>query len=74
MVWLEKSFCPLCGSELVIVKYTGNKRHLLALVESDGFCCFLGCVRVDLHDRVVDGVSHRGKVFIKPVFHRRGAC
>jgi hypothetical protein len=60
--------CPLCGLELAVVKYSGSERDLLALAESDGFRCFLGCLRVDLHDKVLDGVNYRGKVFIKPVF------
>ena len=30
---------------------------------------FLGCLRVDLHDKVVDGVNYHGKVYIVPVFH-----
>lgn len=63
--------CPICGSELVVVKYNGNERRLLALAGSDGFHCFLGCLRVNLHDKVVDGVNHRGKVFIRTVFHER---
>lgn len=63
--------CPICGSELVVVKYSGKKPNLLALAESDGFRCFLGCARVDLHDKVVDGVNYRGKVYVKPVFHGR---
>lgn len=61
--------CPICGSELVVLKYLGKKRKLLRLAESDGFCGFLGCIRVDLHDKVVDGVNHQGKAFVKPVFH-----
>lgn len=64
--------CPICGSELVIVKYSGKKSEHLALMRDDSFCCFLGCIRVDLHDKVVDGVNHRGKVLIKPIFHGRG--
>lgn len=71
MVPPEKLFCPLCGSKLTVVKYGGKKRNLLALVRSDNFCCFLGCLHVELHDRVVDGVNYRGKVFIKPIFHDR---
>lgn len=63
--------CPVCGSTLVVVKYSGKKPDLLALAESDGFCGFLGCVRVDLHDKVVDGVDYRGQVFVKPIFHVR---
>jgi hypothetical protein len=64
-------FCPICGFELVVVKYVGKKpnEHVLGARVSEGFCGFLGCLRVDLHDKVVDGVDHRGKVFIQPVFH-----
>jgi hypothetical protein len=61
--------CPICGSELVVLEYRGKKRKLLRLAGSDGFCGFLGCNRADLHDKVVDGVSWRGKVYIYPVFH-----
>ena len=60
--------CPICGSELVELKYKGHKRSVLALVESDGFVCFMGCKRVELHDKVVDGVDYSGKVFIVPLF------
>jgi len=60
--------CPVCGLELVVVKYSGGERDLLALAESDGFRYFLGCLRVDLHDKVLDGVNYRGKVFIRSVF------
>jgi len=60
--------CPICGSELVELKYSGHKRSILALVESDGFVCFLGCNRVELHDKVVDGVNYCGKVFLMPLF------
>ena len=63
--------CPICGSELVVVKYSGKEPDKLALMRRDDFCGFLGCLRVDLHDKVVDGVNHRGKVFLKPIFHRR---
>ena len=62
--------CPICGSELVELKYSGHKRSVLALVESDGFVGFLGCSRVELHDKVVDGVDYSGKVFIVPLFER----
>ena len=61
--------CPICGFALVVVKYLGKERDKLALVELDGFCGFLGCLRVDLHDKVVDGVNYRGKVFVKPILH-----
>jgi hypothetical protein len=60
--------CPICGSELVVVEHVGSLPRALAVAESRGFRCFLGCLRVDLHDKVVDGVNHRGKVYIKPVF------
>jgi hypothetical protein len=60
--------CPLCGLELVVVKYSGSEHDLLALAESDGFRYFLGCLRVDLHDKVLDGVDYRGKVYIRAVF------
>jgi len=60
--------CPICGLELAVVKYSGGKRDLLALAQSDGFRCFLGCLRVDLHDKVLDGVNHRGQVYIRAVF------
>lgn len=65
-------YCPICGSELVTVKYVGDERDKLALMERADFCCFLGCIRVDLHDKVVDGVNSRGKVFIRPMFHAHG--
>jgi len=42
----------------------------LDIIESDGFVCLLGCHRVDLHDKVIDGVNYRGKVFVKPVFDK----
>lgn len=59
--------CPICGSKLVVVEYRGKKPDLLALMKSDDFSGFLGCLRVDLHDKVVDGVNYRGKVFIRPI-------
>jgi len=62
--------CPICGSELVELKYSGHERSILALIESDGFVGFLGCCRVELHDKVVDGVNYRGKVFIRPLFRK----
>lgn len=64
-------YCPICGSELVPVKYSGKERHFLALMERGDFCGFLGCIRVDLHDKVVNGVNYRGKVYTFPVFHSR---
>ena len=60
--------CPICGSELVELKFSGYEPSILAVVESDGFVGFLGCCRVDLHDKVVDGVDCRSKVFIVPLF------
>jgi hypothetical protein len=63
--------CPICGSKLVEVKYSGHNRSMLAVTESDGFVGFLGCLRVELHDKVVDGVSYRGKVFVRPLFRKR---
>ena len=60
--------CPICGHVLAVVKYSGGKRDLLALAQSRGFRCFLGCLRVDLHDKVLDGVNYRGKVYIQSVF------
>jgi len=62
--------CPICGSKLVELKYSGHKRSILALVESDGFVGFLGCHRVELHDKVVGGVNYRGKVFAMPLFRK----
>lgn len=63
--------CPICGSVLVEIEYKGNKSDLLALTKRDDFCGFVGCLRVDLHDKVVDGVNYRGKVFVRAVFHGR---
>jgi len=60
--------CPICGSVLVGIKYTGNRADLLALTKRVGFRCFVGCLRVDLHDKVVDGVDCRGKVFVRAIF------
>lgn len=60
--------CPICGSVLKEIKYRGNKPDVLALAKRDGFRCFMGCTRVDLHDKVVDGVNYRGKLFVKPIF------
>jgi len=61
--------CSICGSEFVVLEYRGKKPEILALIKSEGFCCLMGCIRTDLHDKVVDGVSWRGKVLIRPVFH-----
>lgn len=55
--------CSICGSALVVVKYQGSERDMLKLVESGHR--LLGCLHVNLHDKVVDGVNYRGKVFIK---------
>jgi hypothetical protein len=64
--------CAICGSELVVIKYVGHERDKLALMESEGFCCFMGCLRVDLHEgKMWKGVDGRGKVFVHPVFHSR---
>jgi hypothetical protein len=63
--------CPICGSELVVLKYSGKKPDLLALVQSDGFCCFMGCKRAELHAKVVNGVDYHGKVYVVPIFHKR---
>jgi hypothetical protein len=63
--------CPICGLKLVPVEYKGKEPDKLALMGRDGFCGFLGCVRVDLHDKVVDGVNYRGKVYVVPIFHSR---
>lgn len=62
-------YCPLCGSRLRVIEYRGDKPELLALVKREDFRCFVGCVRVELHDKVVDGVDYRGKVFVQPIFH-----
>ncbi len=62
--------CPICGCKLVVLDYRGSEPDLLALMRCEGFCCFLGCTRVDLHDKVVEGVDYRGKVFCKSVFHK----
>lgn len=60
--------CPICGSVLVVLEYRGYESEKLAVMKLSGFRCFLGCVRLDLHDKVVDGVSCRGKVFVVPIF------
>lgn len=61
--------CPICGSVLVEIEYKGKEPHLLTLTKRDDFWGFVGCIRVNLHDKVVDGVYYRGKVYVKPVFH-----
>jgi hypothetical protein len=58
---MSKECCPICGSPLVEIKYCGKKPDLLALMKRKDFCCFLGCMRTDLHEG--------GKVFVHPVFH-----
>lgn len=63
--------CPICGSRLVFVRYSGTNPNTLALMKRDDFRGFLGCIRMDLHDKVVDGVNCRGKAFVKPVFEKR---
>jgi len=63
--------CPICGSVLVKIEYRGKKPDKLALMKRADFCYFVGCIRVDLHDKVVDGVNYSGKVFFRPVFHSR---
>lgn len=57
--------CPICGSALVKIEYRGRKPHLLALMKRADFRCFVGCIRIHLHDKVVDGVNYRGKVFLE---------
>ena len=61
--------CPICGSPLVELGYRGNKPDMLALMRRKDFCGLLGCSRTNLHDKVVDGVNYRGKVFVHPVLH-----
>lgn len=63
--------CPICGSKLVALEYRGKEPDKLALMRRDDLRCLLGCTRVDLHDKVVDGVNYRGKVFLRPIFHGR---
>ena len=62
--------CPICGSVLVKIEYSGRKPHLLALMKHADFRCFVGCIHVDLHDKVVNGVDYRGKVFFRPLFRK----
>jgi len=45
-----------------------QKRSMLALMKSANFVGFVGCCRVELHDKVVDGVNYQGKVFVRPLF------
>ena len=63
--------CSICRSELIEIEYKGDKSEVLALMKRYGFRCFMGCIRVDLHDKVVDGVNCRGQVFVKPIFYER---
>lgn len=60
--------CPICGSVFVRIEYIGKNPDLLALTKRDDFRGFAGCLRVELHDKVVDGVNCRGKVYVRPVF------
>lgn len=62
--------CPICGSKLVKLNYSGHKRSILALIESNGFIALVGCMRVELHDKIVDGVNYQGKVFVRPLFKK----
>lgn len=59
-------YCSVCGSVLRPVQYQGKEP--LPVMDKPDFGGFLGCLRVDLHDKVVNGVNYRGKVFIKAVF------
>lgn len=60
--------CPICGSVLVKLEYRGNKPNVLALAKRDDFCYFVGCSRTDLHNKIMNGVSYRGKVFVRAIF------
>lgn len=60
--------CPICGSDLRVLEYRGNDPKMLAIVKSRGFKFFLGCKRVVLHNKVVDGVDYRDKAYIYPIF------
>lgn len=60
--------CPICGSPLIELAYKGNKPDFVALAKRDDFYCFLGCKRVDLHNKTVNGVNYRGKVFVRTIF------
>jgi len=64
-------FCPLCGCELVAIKYLGNKPDMLAKMKRPDFCGFLGCIRVELHDKIVNGINYRGKAYVIPIFHKK---
>lgn len=63
--------CPICGSPLVLLEYKGNDPDLLALMKQANFYALFGCNHLELHDKVVNGVDHRGKVFIKGAVVRR---
>lgn len=63
-VHCEPKFCPICGSQLVELGYLGKDANFLGLMKEKGFRSFLGCLRVDLHDKVFDGVDYRGKVYL----------
>jgi len=63
--------CPICRSKMKWLEYRGHNPEKLAIMKIDGFRGFFGCVRVDLHDKVVDGVDWRGMVFVRPLFKRR---
>lgn len=63
--------CPVCGSALVKIEYKGDEAELLAVTKLADFRGFVGCVRVDLHNKVVDGVDYSGKVYVRPVFDDR---
>ena len=60
----DSKFCPICSSRLVELNYLGNDARCSDLMEKKGFRSFLGCMRVDLHDKALDGVDYRGKVYI----------
>lgn len=66
---MNKDCCPVCGCPLVEIRYRGKDPKRLAMMKRKDFCGFMGCSRTDLHDKVVDGVNCREKVFVHPVFH-----
>jgi len=68
----DVAVCPICGSELVELKYRGNKPNLVALAKRDDFLRFMGCKRVDLHNKTVNGVNYRGQVFIRTILKSDG--
>jgi hypothetical protein len=59
--------CPFCGSELVVIKYSGHKPEQLALMAKPDFRYFVGCLHYELHDKVVNGVDCWNKVFVVPI-------